>query len=257
MVYFAPYAVLHDPVGDFRFPHIQGISLGSYPVLEYAMADLTIPDPIIQGLETTARLSDESFRELVSALEGVPLKIRSNRIFDDSNFELKTVSEVDKRLIRDALMPLYLARLNTNVPVSTFTDDVLQALERKTDGTSAESISKLGERLRELLSIEKLNLITKAHDVLTEHSQTYGKARIISDIRPVFGEDIQEGAAAAVIVHMLNIVYYQAGKRNDFVVALDSKDVEQLMETLKRAEEKAKLLESFIRSTNTPYIEIA
>jgi hypothetical protein len=193
----------------------------------------------------------------VSALGVLPLKIRPNRIFDDSEFELRTISDDERRIIRDAIVPLYLARHSTSVPIPTFIEDVIQALKREdSEWATDELFSHLEPRLRELLSIEKLSLITKAHDVLIEHSQTYGKARIVSDVRPVFREDLQQGVAAAVIVHMLNVTYYHAGERDEFVVALDSKDIEQLMETLQRAKEKAKLLEALISSTDTPYIEV-
>lgn len=222
------------------------------------MALLKIPDPVVEGLAVIAALNDESYKELLTALHQVPLKIRPNRIFDDSNFKLATISEDDTRAIRDAVASLYVARINNKeVSVSEFASDIIEALKRtKVEWATEESLKEIRERLVEVLSVETISLVAKAHDVIMEHAQTYSSARVISDIRPVFGKNTQEGAEAAVIVHMLNIGYFQSGERREFVVALDTKDVKKLAETLRQAEETTKSLEAIVSSTKIPYVEV-
>jgi hypothetical protein len=78
----------------------------------------------------------------------------------------------------------------------------------------------------------------------------------VSDIRPVFSDDVEEAPTVAVIVHMLKIVYYQAGERREFVVAMDTKDIQLLIDTCDRAAKKTKGLETVIESANMAYIEV-
>lgn len=222
------------------------------------MAALKIPDPVVEGLAIVAKLNLDSYQELMAALHQIPLKIKPNRIFDDSNFKLEAISEDDVRLIRDAVVSLYVARANNEVPVSEFANDIVEALKRTKVEWAAteESHSKIRERLTEVLGVETLGLVAMASDVIMQHAQTYNSARVTSDIRPVFGKKTPERAEAAVIVHMLTIGYFRAGKRHEFVVALDTKDVKDLAEILKQAEEKTKSLESIVSSTKMPYVEV-
>ncbi|HEX8140687.1 MAG TPA: hypothetical protein VF544_24185 [Pyrinomonadaceae bacterium] len=225
------------------------------------MASLNIPAQVANGLSIIANLKDESFQELLSGLENIPLRIRQQIIFDDSGLNLETIPYDEAKAIKEAIFPLYLGRSTASVPTPTFVDDIIQSLieGRAKDSEwahSEEILNRFRERLNKVLNIDRLNVISKAYDVLTEHAQTYSKARVLSDIRPVFGESIQGDPPSAVIVHMLNISYFQAGERHEFIVALDTKDVQQLMETLKRAEEKDKCLQSVISSTNMTFIEV-
>jgi len=225
------------------------------------MAQLSIPNPVISGLSRIATLSDESFGELNSAFERIPLRIRQHHIFDDSDLSLQTISPDDLRTIKDALFPLYMASAGGNVSASKYVDDVIESLkEDRQDHTawihSEEAVSKFKNRLLQLLNISSLQLIAKAHDVLLEHEQTFASARVVSDIRPIFGEKVEDAPIAAVIVHMLNIVYYQASERREIVFALDTKDIPYLLDVLERAQTKTERLKEVINSTNMTYLDV-
>jgi hypothetical protein len=225
------------------------------------MALLSIPKPVIIGLDRIATLSDESYLELLAALERIPLKIRQHKVFDDTELNLQTISPADIRSIRDALFPLYIASASGKTPVSKYVDDVVESLKDERQGgtdwtQSEEAVSQFKERLLQLLSVSSLHLIAKAHDVLLEHAHTFSGARILSDIRPVFGENVEEPPTAAVIVHMLNLVYYRNGEREEFVVALDTTDIQLLLDALERAKKKTDSLKSTIESTGLTYLEV-
>lgn len=147
------------------------------------------------------------------------------------------------------------------MPASRYANDITESLKDVTGEESAwlqseETSNRFKERLLQLLGVSTAQLIAKAHDILLEHAQTFSSARIVSDIRPVFGESVEAPPTAAVIVHMLNLVYFQAGERQEFVVALDTKDIQLLLDTLERAAKKTKSLESLIASTGMTYMEV-
>ncbi|MEK6336814.1 MAG: hypothetical protein AABM67_17955 [Acidobacteriota bacterium] len=222
---------------------------------------LTIPEPVVAGLTKIATLPEESFQELLAALEKIPLKIHTTRIFEDASlFEVKTLTHDEVKLIRDTLFPLYVGRAGT-VPVSKYVDEVAESLvELKRDDLawtqSAESLEHFENRLETLLSVRAIETVARAQDLQIEHDKLYAFSRVASQIRPVFNEDLENPPTAAIIEHMLTINYHDAGKRCSFVVALDVKDVEELAETLKRAEAKTESLKSIIASTGLAYIEV-
>jgi hypothetical protein len=225
------------------------------------MASLAIPEPVAIGLSKIAALSEEAFEEVLSALNNIPLKIRQYAIFDDSAFKLQSVSPDEERAIKDAVFSLYVSRITNDASLLTFVDDIAESLRSAKRGEmewthSEDSLNAFKARLLKLLSVQTLELVAKAHDVLIRHAEVFSKTRIITDIRPVFGDTIGDTPPTAVIVHMLNISYSQAGRRQEIAIALDTKDLQQLKEMVKRAEDKEETLKSFIASTNTTYVEV-
>lgn len=225
------------------------------------MATLSIPDPVIVGFTKIATLPEASFEALLSALQNLPLKIHQFRGLDEATLEVPGIPSAEVKTIRNALFPLYRGRGSGKVPAAKYADDIAESLIGLGEGRDAwlqneESLRKFKERLVQLLSVREPQLIAKAHDVLLEHAQTFSSVRIVSDIRPVFGESVEDNPEAAVLVHMLNLVYYQGGERREFVVAMDAKDIQVLLEACDRAVKKTKTLEAVITSTNMTYIEV-
>jgi len=220
------------------------------------MASLQIPEPYLASLAKISALSDEEFETGILAFQSLPLTIVQNEVFDTSSLSdsLKEIAE--------PLVGLYLGRVRSQVPLADFLKDVSESLKEGYDESSKsiidqEGLSKLHERLARLLSIDRLNLIAKASDVLLEHAQTFAKARIVSDIRPVFGESVKEKPLAAVIMHLLNITFYNRGKRKELSVALDVKDIDHMIEILERAKAKSEQLQSLVTSSQMTYINVS
>jgi hypothetical protein len=225
------------------------------------MAAYTIPKSIAVALTQIATLPDETIQDIRTALENIPLQIRQHHIFDDSEFKVASLSEEEARSIKEALLPLYSGLAAGKMSAESYVDDVTQSLKDVERGElnwtqSEEDVSRFKARLNDLLRINSVKLIAKAHDVLLEHEQTFSSSRILSDIRPVFGENVEDLPVAAVIVHNLNIVYFKGGTRREFVLALDIKDIPSLIETLERAKSKTESLKKIISSTNMTYIDV-
>jgi len=225
------------------------------------MASPTIPANIILGLSKIATLPDESLQELISAFEKFPLTLRQGAIFEDVDLQLDFLSPDEAKGIKEAIIPIYRATADGRISEAVYVDSVIQAIkDQPREGfewvASEELLERFKDRLTKLSRVEALQLIIKAHSVLTKHSRTYSEAQIISDIRLVFGESVEDSPKGALIVHMLNLGYYKDKKRGEFVVALDTKDIEDLIVILERAKAKTESLKSVIASTKLPYIEV-
>ncbi|WP_254563307.1 hypothetical protein [Oscillatoria sp. HE19RPO] len=101
-----------------------------------------------------------------------------------------------------------------------------------------------------------LAVLSKAANVIFEQERIFLKARVISDIRPIFDRDIEKGPDSATIIHTLKLEYRQANQSKEFFLALDSIDIKQIQEQLNRAEKKAELLRQLIQRANVTYMEI-
>ena len=141
-----------------------------------------------------------------------------------------------------------------------FAEEICKAIEEsKSDVLKipAGRREDLRQRLAKLLGYENsLGVTSKALDVMTEHERILCGARIVTDIRPVFGRPTDK-PTAAVIVHNLKISYHQDDEHREFYVALDTEDVVRLRTLLERAEMKAQSLEALLQRAATPYLKVS
>src|SRR5947209_2051985 len=191
---------------------------------------MPLPTSLAKGLRDIAALSQPDFDSLLGFLRSIPTEIRQYRVFNAPDFLIDSLTDKGQS-VKDTTFSLLLSRAAGRTPIPEFITDLLISL----DGSGyADDLAKdqLQSRLAEILNIKSLDLVARAHDVLTEHQQTFSSARTVSDIRSIFGSDVNEGPIGAVLVHMLSLVYYSTGERNTFVLALDDKDIDHLMEVL-------------------------
>ncbi len=100
---------------------------------------------------------------------------------------------------------------------------------------------------------ESLGLAAKALDVRSEYGRLFCGARILTDVRPIFGIDPGRSPLAATIVHTLRLTYHEGTDHREFHVALDAADLQQLRELVDRARRKEETLKSEIEKTTMTY----
>jgi hypothetical protein len=193
-------------------------------------------------------MSEPSFSEFLAALKAIPLEIRQHRIFPDI-----TTADLPERgeALKGAVFSLLLTHAESRIPI----DDLVEAVSVTSD-LNPNAKTTLAARIRAILDIKTLDLIARAHSVLLEHESTYSSARIVSDIRAVFSDDVNQQPDAAVIVHMLNMIFYRSGERETFAVALDEKDIDHLISVLERAKIKTAMLRQTIQKGGLHYIGV-
>jgi hypothetical protein len=152
---------------------------------------------------------------------------------------------------------VYLQANSTDSKQDEFLGDVVDAIVRArgdagTDEAKAVSKSALAELLTKPLSVS-----AKASVLLLDSERGFSRAKIISDIRPVFGQDVSSPDIEAVfIVHTLQISYH-GNEEGEFFLSLSTSDVKRLRAVIDRALEKAEglakvvpqLTKNFLQST--------
>lgn len=107
-----------------------------------------------------------------------------------------------------------------------------------------------------------IGLSVKANDLLTEHERNFARARIITDIRPLYPVHDTSNPSAAVVSHNLKIQYSKkVGTRGvevkDFYVGLDNTDLLELRSCIDRALQKSVSLERMIANCGITFVRVA
>jgi len=208
---------------------------------------LTIPEETRDGVRRLLTLSEEEFRELDQALEEAAPTLHGGLLASAIAPKVK-IDKGELNEILYTLLSLHLGHEARKASLEKFVEDVCQALQAEDDDSLKPADGNwepFKKNLSHLLGFEHLlDITSKAFDVMSEHPNIYDNfgTRVLTDIRPIFPKNLEEPLSAAVIVHTLKISYMENNERKEFFVALDSRDVRELQELLKRAEQKAEKL---------------
>jgi len=211
--------------------------------------ELAIPSRYKLGISSIVSLSPGSFDEFTTALSSVPRSSTTARELTDQIASKMTRPDVNSLgMILEALAAMYRARLSAKVPLEEFVSDVWQTavLEDFSEwGISESQRENFVERLKHALEHDALDILeTKGRELQTEFERTFCDVRILTDLRPVFGDDINAPPRAVVVVHTLKLGFDvgEHKKHHDIYLSLDAEDIIKLRGALDRAEAKAKIL---------------
>lgn len=204
-----------------------------------------------------ATLPESSYRELLEALSRSPSTFTGPKeLVAWIATELKSISSPELTKLIATLTSLY--RLRARRPetsVQELANDVVVAARDIPNFKVGEGVD-LSVRLAALLALDSLNIISlKAKELQHESERTFCNARIITDVRPIFGENIDD-SPTMIIVHTLKIGFHESGHK-DIYVALDAADIAGLKKTLQRAEDKAKKLKSMLDASGLRSMDLS
>jgi hypothetical protein len=209
------------------------------------VASIRLPEGLRKSLLQIAAASDEAVDELYRRLSDLDKELEAEMIPDRAAENLSLWVKGDAKSVVTALVGLCSFRSQASKAVDEILNDVLSNLKKPPEEGQSEELVlkpeaelKLRERLQRFLTLESFLVTAKALGVLTDHQRAFLSCRVLSDIRPVFTDDARRGPAAAVIVHSLRIEYYENDERKYSYFALDTKDLQTLLEVLNRAQLK-------------------
>lgn len=216
------------------------------------MAEFAIPFPYREGLTKLATLPDEDAATLVAAVAALePFAPMSSieRAVTSAVGEGATPGE--KRLA----LPLLALRgqMRELKPAQ-----IAQRLSNSTD-LELDDIARarLCERATGLLGTEVLGTTGVASDLQTLHDRNFQSARIVTDMRPVFRDELAESPRGAVIVESLQIQTWNRDGESELVfIAMDEADLRSLQKVVTRAIEKTDTLKTLIAEMGLAYFEL-
>ena len=221
---------------------------------------LTLSQPIQRGVKTIWSLQQDAADQLHEALEAAHSVSRDDKLAEQI---APKVSGVPRREVGEVVRTLSILlgiAVDASVPLDEFCVDVYDAMEVGEDHRIKLSESeqlRFRTRLKSLLAIRSVNVAGRARRVFTEHGHYFCYARIMTDIRPVFGESVKDGPLGAAIVYTLKLGYHDAEETREFFVALDGNGLDTLADLIERAKRKAATLRStIIEKSGTEYLDM-
>lgn len=171
---------------------------------------------------------------------------------------LKYMKADDGFALLEALIPLMYLKAST----ARSTDSIVKGLvahlraggkdEARLD---QRSVVRFTSNLTAILDLSNIAIKAKAFAIAGDSPRLYTTCKTLSDIRPVFGSDAGSRPVGAVILHNLRITYAEGGEEREFFVELDSRDLHELQENVKRALSKDAALRQFIAESQLQFFD--
>jgi hypothetical protein len=216
------------------------------------MALLRFPSKARASLIRLANQADEVIEELCNLIESSPEILTSRQAASDKASTLTKLTPDDGFELLEAVIPLMYYKASH--PTANLLKDISATLtisEKKTDTKlSASLVPKLEKNLGRILTLSGAALKAKAMSVATDSQRLFSEAKILSDMRPVFGDDVSKVPLGIVILHNLKVQFAENGEERDFFVSLDSQDLKDLQACISRALEKEASLGRFASQSN-------
>jgi hypothetical protein len=208
-----------------------------------------IPKPIRRGLATIASCSDVVFDAMLDALTRIPEVLSRDAMFQFTKAEApKGISPEDFLSVIDSSISLHASLASPDFDEPEFIAAVTSSLDAE-ENVSVPDRDKFAARLRAILEVRSLAIVAKGVSVIQEFPRQLTGSRVLTDIRPVFGDDPAASLAGAVVVHSLRLQYSEEGRMHNFFVEMDSNDIRALAEVLNRALVKETNLKSLLSTT--------
>ena len=222
------------------------------------MPVLSIPEQFQPGLARLRDVSEETALQLFASLEAASRECSSDSLSAEELRSVAGLSSSDAQTILNCLTFLYRVRASSDATVPEFVTDVCDAMRYGVGSRyrlSEESLPSFRERMTKFLSLEAMNVLSKAVNLRYEHEHSLCNARILTDARPVFGGDPGARPQCVVIFHMLKVAYHEPTSLREIYFALDESDLAELGDLIERAKKKAKSLHQIFESANIRVID--
>lgn len=208
-----------------------------------------IPERYKQGFENITNLKPKEFTALKEGLSLMALVSNKDtlaaKLSDSKNLEYNVLSEIFDSV--GSLIGVAEDDDKTNEIIEDLAEIAIdEKLIKPTDG------NRFKERVLFLIQNQHLYYAAKTENLNSEFANLYLSAKIVSDIRPVFGINIDEPPKGAIVIHNLHIHYraHREDAHKDIYLALDSTDIESMITNLKRAQQKEASLKHIFKKSD-------
>jgi hypothetical protein len=212
-----------------------------------------VPEEYLTGLEKLATLDDEVIENILQSLETAPLTfdIQEIALFAKNQHGIDATETSE---VLSFIASLYSFGRNEYISFDVIVDALGKSLENETPiKLSTVEISKIRSRLMIFLNTSSsLKITYEASTLFPEHENILSDSRLLTDIRPIFKEEISTGVSGLLISHVLRLKYENISGSQEIFLSLRSSDIEQLIEELQESLTKELTLKQTFEKNNIP-----
>lgn len=202
------------------------------------MPSLRVPHPHEDAVRELLALSDTDADSIVARIDGAE-PVQS--VLRDAT----ALHEPPEKLLQ-ALIALAAVRLD----IQETPEELISMLQ----DAVPNSPSTNGAGLLKLLSAKPVVRAAKTVDLANSTPARCTGFRIVTDIRPVFDEEISEAIPAAFITQTLKISFISDGREQDLYIVVDEDDLDRIESQVHRAKNKQNAARKMIESSGASTI---
>jgi hypothetical protein len=219
------------------------------------MNKYSIPTNFIPGFEQITKLTEEQVELFAEVFKNQKPGESLETIFEKSVAFLNPLSEPEIHSMITAMVSIVDIFERAKRDIDTFTSNFSESYVLCNGNATSEDGKLLKKHLSTLLSgFDTIRITSKAQEVILSNKNNFDKARIVSDIRIVFDDKIDDNKKVAVIVHNLKLEYTQRVKKKEFFIAMDLADLKLLKTVVDRAIQKHEVIQ--VSNHELQFIEI-
>lgn len=215
------------------------------------MASVRVPPPLVNAFKSLRDLPKADATALIGALSEARPTLRVETLATSAAAQSTLDVDVVTDIVRALASLTALRRLND------WTVD--EAAARISDSEDLETPkgkkASFARRVVESLGTRSISLLGKATDMATEHDKVFLGSRVLTDLRPIFGDDVAKAPGGAVLSHTLKVEFvHDEGTLGNTYIVLDEEDLKSLKADLERAEVKAATMKRMLTKLDIVYL---
>jgi hypothetical protein len=202
------------------------------------------------------QLAAEIRHTIVGELNRLPLGFSFEEGVRGAIQKAGVVDTAEQEDILRAIVGLHYYYASSGLDQSKFLDEIVNTVVLSTrQDFQPDGLTLLRNVFSEFLDVTPLRVSTKASSLLTDGERGFIRAKVITDIRPVFGERLSDPEIeAAFALHTLRITYHSK-EGGEFHVSMCTRDLIELKKVIDRAILKAEGLSKVMPRISSNILE--
>lgn len=209
----------------------------------------------VARLRRLASLTDDQFAEILDVLENKVSTLAASEALLEAAGEMTLSAPVEAVAIAEATFPLLFTFVADGNRPAEVVSAVLRSL-RSDKSVPPKDIRVLKGRLAAIVGSKPLALKAKGAALVMTRGTLLTGAKIITDVRPVFGAQAASSVDAFTVIHTLVLDVLKDGRQKAIHVAIDRTDLDALKKAIDRAETKDKAISKWVDSTGVARIQV-
>jgi len=215
-------------------------------------AGLRVPSRHVGPLTEFAALDDDAAQRVLSVLQEDPPIVDADIVERRLAEDAPALSRPDEFL--GALISIDLLRSSHEWSSEQVAAGVSASNDLDLDSEARE---RLRERLIAALGLPSLSATAKALDLASAHERLLHISRVVTDLRPVFAQEVESRPVGAVLTHSLELTFFgNRGQLETLFMGMDDAALARLANAVKRAEAKSLGLRKFATETGLEIVDV-
>ncbi len=205
------------------------------------MSKIRIPEPVFPGIKYISELDSENISKLINYISLLPIEIEFSTVAEELNELLDIQNGTNLLQTIMSFNKLFEDNEGDNKVVAERLADSYIELsgDELIESTKADLVNNLYLILSNFKSVKQ---ILYAREIYSSNEHNLSDLNMITDLRLVFKENIEDKDRAAIIIHKLQLEYTKNNDFNELFLTLDIKDLNKLKNLIETAIQKDQIL---------------